>query len=677
MSLYTFTARISGIQIRNKSDDVINTSNRLYFKTGSNYLDLLSDPNNATPMISTEIGDIESNQNGLDSIWASQNMCKFENWWKQFETSFEFKTTPPETSNAKLFLRFNDEKSDQVLEHFNVMLEYWGGAKYYLIQDANLFKTQDLLLNVPNGKYIQKIYVWSDTMYMLGNCSIGMIHLFNNVDDSLTFVQYPAIYGTSGDGSLFITKNNVPRIDLNYSGYVMLSGNGAYILPGTNVIRKQKLEPTINDDPALQDGDVWFDISAEPLVAYQRKQGKWVKFYDIPIGYVTLGLTDPTASATKESETILTVSCNAFTFQTQTTTSGTYEFSYDTDSWYLGENVVDLEDYGIVYTGTATTGDTITVTYDNGHETVTNIEQYPINQNGYNINAFTENIASLSGKDGRDGQNGKDGKNGADGPQGPAGIGIPTGGLTGQILAKASNANYVTKWTNVVSNALFDGGNAGQTLIKNSNEDLDFSWGNVEVLPMGGTTGQALVKTSDADFAANWSTLHQIPDGGLTNQVLTKLSSNNQDVAWMNPGGGVSQASLRKMDFKTSMYFKASTDGYTNLLLEQFIGLDGVSTLDRANVLEYYSTIEAMIENISQSDLVFRLVENTFEEPINYMEVEGDYTGTVTFEYSINGGESYDNFPEDNMLLVTTSSLILRITMEPGSTLNNVAIFVK
>lgn len=35
---------------------------------------------------------------------------------------------------------------------------------------------------------------------------------------------------------------------------------------------------------------------------------------------------------------------------------------------------------------------------------------------------------------------------GAQGPQGPAGEGVPTGGLTGQILSKNSNTNYDTKW---------------------------------------------------------------------------------------------------------------------------------------------------------------------------------------------------------------------------------------
>jgi len=32
--------------------------------------------------------------------------------------------------------------------------------------------------------------------------------------------------------------------------------------------------------------------------------------------------------------------------------------------------------------------------------------------------------------------------------KGEAGEGVPSGGLTGQVLVKASNANYDTQWTN-------------------------------------------------------------------------------------------------------------------------------------------------------------------------------------------------------------------------------------
>lgn len=52
---------------------------------------------------------------------------------------------------------------------------------------------------------------------------------------------------------------------------------------------------------------------------------------------------------------------------------------------------------------------------------------------------------------------------GATGPAGPAGVGVPTGGTTGQVLAKASGTNYDTEWVNQ-SGGLPTGGNIGQVL---------------------------------------------------------------------------------------------------------------------------------------------------------------------------------------------------------------------
>lgn len=63
---------------------------------------------------------------------------------------------------------------------------------------------------------------------------------------------------------------------------------------------------------------------------------------------------------------------------------------------------------------------------------------------------------------------------GEKGDQGDPGEGVPTGGTTGQVLKKSSNANY------------------------------DTEWGSVEALPTGGTTGQVLAKASGADYDAEW-----------------------------------------------------------------------------------------------------------------------------------------------------------------------------
>lgn len=660
------------VQLFIKEHEYINQSPFLQFKIGSNYLKLLNSDEGAVKLIDESTGSSSSSEELLDQIWGNSYLYQITPFVDSISSIYTFDSPTEETNNAKLFFSYRDFEAGEILRGLSITITYAGGATYKLLDNISIFESKDFLLDIPNGKYLTKIEIYISGGEQLIGCSIGNVQIYNNVNSSLSFTQYPLIYGSSGNSEKYYMLSNQDDIEVQHSGYIMLGEEGIYILPGTNVITKQKKEPA---NPI--NGDVWFDLSSEPLGAYIYQNGVWDTFLDVPVGYVTVDYLNPTASAEISGTGITAASINVTKFITQTTASGTYEFTYTSSAWKYYNNTVNLTDWGISITGTPANGDTITVDFDIGSATITNVEQYPINQNGYNINAFTTNIASIPGRDGRDGQNGKDGKNGTPGPQGPAGVGIPTGGLTGQILAKASNANYVTKWTNVVSNALFDGGTAGQTLIKNSNNDLDFGWGNIQVLPTGGTSGQALVKNSSTNYDASWQSLHEIPAQGNTNQVLTKLSNDSYDVAWMNPSGGVSQASLNKMDFKTSMYFKASIDGYTNLLIEQFIGLDGVNATDRPTVLTYFNAMDDVIENTSGDTLTFRLVETTFPIAINYIELEADYTGTVTFKYSIDSGETYVNFPEDQMLQVTTSTLILKIEMAVGANLGNVAIFVK
>lgn len=54
---------------------------------------------------------------------------------------------------------------------------------------------------------------------------------------------------------------------------------------------------------------------------------------------------------------------------------------------------------------------------------------------------------------------------------------MPSGGTTGQVLTKSSNADGAVAWGNVPQE-IPSGGSAGQTLIKGSSTDGDISWGN-------------------------------------------------------------------------------------------------------------------------------------------------------------------------------------------------------
>lgn len=60
------------------------------------------------------------------------------------------------------------------------------------------------------------------------------------------------------------------------------------------------------------------------------------------------------------------------------------------------------------------------------------------------------------------------------------------------------------------------------------------------VVPSGGNTGEVLTKASGADYDYEWSASSGsgVPIGGNTGQVLTKNSNTNGDASWQDPQGG-------------------------------------------------------------------------------------------------------------------------------------------
>lgn len=66
----------------------------------------------------------------------------------------------------------------------------------------------------------------------------------------------------------------------------------------------------------------------------------------------------------------------------------------------------------------------------------------------YRSNGVTWDIIAqiVEGPPGPEGPQGPQGEQGEQGEQGDPGVGVPVGGTTGQVLAKASNADYDTLW---------------------------------------------------------------------------------------------------------------------------------------------------------------------------------------------------------------------------------------
>ena len=90
------------------------------------------------------------------------------------------------------------------------------------------------------------------------------------------------------------------------------------------------------------------------------------------------------------------ITVNKTTFETQTTTTGNYVFTYLGSDWYLNTDAVDLTDYGISFTGTPTEGDELTVVYTASYNTYT-WEEIPT-MDAYNkseINDMIGDVATL------------------------------------------------------------------------------------------------------------------------------------------------------------------------------------------------------------------------------------------------------------------------------------------
>ena len=130
------------------------------------------------------------------------------------------------------------------------------------------------------------------------------------------------------------------------------------------------------------------------------------------------------------------------------------------------------------------------------------------------------------------------------GPQGPAGPGVATGGTTGQVLAKKSDANFDTEWINNSGGGSTVSVNVGETTtgepgtnasVTNSGDEtnvvLNFT------IPRG-DTGPAGPAGDPGPAGPGVAT------GGTTGQVLAKKSDANFDTEWINNSGGGSTVSV-------------------------------------------------------------------------------------------------------------------------------------
>ena len=167
-------------------------------------------------------------------------------------------------------------------------------------------------------------------------------------------------------------------------------------------------------------------------------------------------------SAVHSGTTITEVAVTTATWENKVSDVGEYVFSYDGANWSLNSEVVTLADYGVILTGEAASGDTVTVTYAYGtHFKVPKInntiyqgvtETVPVVGNGKTLGCTGINSSSIAVNFGTiysaaDGFNGRSDAYGANisyknvsGDVGQLGnIGVTTDGEKSGLVAKLSD----------------------------------------------------------------------------------------------------------------------------------------------------------------------------------------------------------------------------------------------
>jgi hypothetical protein len=199
---------------------------------------------------------------------------------------------------------------------------------------------------------------------------------------------------------------------------------------------------------------------------------------------------------------------------------------------------------------------------------------------------------TLSGTVATPGATGPAGPAGPAGPQGIPGVGVPAGGLTGQILSKSSNLDYSTAWTTIsLSDYLTKSGNlAGLTDLAVARDNLNLgslntpTFAGLTLQGSGANVGQytptslSLTHTTLGSFVISPSSGITFPDtsvqttafpagsdmptGGLTGQALVKVSNSNYDADWATITSGATWGSITgtlssQTDLQTALNLKS------------------------------------------------------------------------------------------------------------------------
>jgi hypothetical protein len=231
------------------------------------------------------------------------------------------------------------------------------------------------------------------------------------------------------------------------------------------------------------------------------------------------------------------------------------------------------------------------------------------------------------------GAQGAPGQDGADGDDGAPGVGVPSGGTTGQVLKKKSGTDYDTEWGNA-------GGGSGGHTIKND---------GVAMTARSGLDFVDFDMTDDSDGDKTVASSHLLTSSEL-NDIFSKLPGKKTDlpvmfdetgaeyvVGWYVTSQGKVPVYQKMVDLGAVP--SGVNDGYTMNTgisnVDKFFVLHCISTSSYNQIIPYYTATSDVANNVAgiwhkaNNTPVFKLYTSSDRSGFGHLLAVIQYTKTT------------------------------------------------
>ena len=241
---------------------------------------------------------------------------------------------------------------------------------------------------------------------------------------------------------------------------------------------------------------------------------------------------------------------------------------------------------------------------------------------------------------------------------------FPTGGTTGQILVKDSNADYDVSWQAIPSGGIVD---AGDQITLNGDVtgsglfDVNGDATVTTVLALPNVTlidGGTAFSTFEPEITGPYGVLGLHPAGGLAGQTLGKISATDQDVGWVDraeyiscgyeAGAPVLTTNLKTLEF-TGPGVQLSSPSAGHVVVE----IDNFEVADRSEFcpgypFTYVSTTVWRVTGVDRTSLF------SVDKRLHFIDGPQDYYGTISSVIFSGGNTDITMTMENGQVLTNT-----------------------